>query len=343
MRLWYNLRHMSVLVTGATGHIGCNLVRALLAKGRRVRVLLHRSRLGIEGLDVETVHGDVLDLDSLVRAFDGAEVIYHLAGYISLLPSDRPVMEAVNIQGVRNVVEACLRTGVRRLVHFSSIHAIKDTPERVIDETCDLVDSPQAPAYDRSKAAGEREVFKGLDRGLDAITISPTGVIGPHDYRPSHFGQALLYMAQGKLPALIAGGFNWVDARDVVAGAITAEAQAPSGSKYLLSGHWVSVPEIAAITSELTGVPAPGFVCPPWLALCGAPFLGAFDRIRGRQPLYTAMSIKSLQYHRHISHEKASRELGYQPRPFRETLQDALSWFEQAGMLSSTAGRKEGR
>ncbi len=334
---------MSVLVTGATGHLGCNLVRALLAKNRKVRVLIHNTRLGIEGLDVETASGDVLDFDSLVKAFDSIEVVYHLAGYISLLPSDRPLMEAVNIQGVRNVVEACLRTGVRRLVHFSSVHAIKDVPNGTVDETCSLVDSPDAPPYDRSKAAGEREVLKGLEKGLNAVIISPTGVIGPHDYRPSHFGQALIYMAQGKLPALIAGGFNWVDARDVVEGAIGAEQKAPAGSKYLLAGHWVPIPEIAAMVAEITGVPAPGFTCPPWLGLCGAPLLSTFDRLRGRQPLYTAMSIKSLQHHRHVSHQKASRELGYQPRHFRKTLEDTLKWFEQAGMLNPAARRKESR
>ncbi len=327
---------MRIVVTGATGHVGCNLIRALLNEGHRVRALVHNTTLGIEGLDVETVHGDVLDFDSLVRAFDSAETVYHLAGYISLSPADRPLLEAVNVQGVRNVVEACRRSGVRRLVHFSSIHAIKDVPDQVVDESCDLVDSPQAPPYDRSKAAGEREVLKGIEKGLDAIIISPTGVIGPHDYRPSHFGQALLYMAQGKLPALLEGGFNWVDVRDVVAATIQAEKQAPRGTKYLLSGHWVPVAEIGAMVAEITGVPAPGFVCPTWLALCGAPFLGIFDRLRGRQPLYTAMSIKSLQYHHHVSHEKATRELGYQPRPFRETLADTLQWFREAGMLSYT-------
>lgn len=325
---------MSVLVTGATGHLGCNLVRALLAKGKRVRILVHKSRLGTEGLDVDTASGDVLDFGSLVRALDGIEVVYHLAGCISLLPGDRPLMEAVNIEGVKNVVNACLQSGVRRLVHFSSIHAIKDIPGGVVDETCSLVDSAHAPPYDRSKAAGEREVLKGLEKGLDAIIISPTGVIGPHDYRPSHFGQALLYMAQGRLPALIAGGFNWVDARDVVEGAMAAEERAPAGSKYLLSGHWASVPEIAATVAEITGIPAPAFTCPPWLAMCGAPFMCTFDRLRGRQPLYTAMSIKSLQYHRHVSHEKASRELGYHPRPFRQTLEDTLKWFQEASMLS---------
>lgn len=327
---------MRIAVTGATGHVGCNLVRALLNEGHKVRVLIHNTTLGIKGLDLELVHGDVLDLDSLVRAFDGAEVVYHLAGYISLSPADRPLLEAINVQGVRNVVEACRRSRVRRLVHFSSIHAIKDIPDHVVDESCELVDSSQASPYDRSKAAGEREVLKGMEKGLDAIIISPTGVIGPHDYRPSHFGQALLYMAQGKLPALVQGGFNWVDVRDVVAATIRAEQQAPSGTKYLLSGHWVSVAEIAAMVAEITGVPAPSFTCPTWLALCGAPLLSSFDRLRGRQPLYTTMSIKSLQYHRHVSHEKATRELGYQPRPFRETLADTLQWFREAGMLSHT-------
>ena len=325
---------MTVVVTGATGHVGANLVRALLAKGRPTRCLVHVNRQAIEGLDTEIIQGDVCDQERLCHAFNGAEVVYHLAANISLLMDDWPLLESVNIIGTRNVVEACLRCGVRRLVHFSSVHALVQEPMRTpVDESRPLVESRQCPPYDRSKAAAEREVQRGVELGLDAVIINPTAIIGPHDYQLSYFGEALLALARCKLPGLVTGGFDWVDVRDVVEGAMRAEEQAPTGAKYLLSGHWVSICDIANMVADFTGMPAPGFVCPLWLARLGTPVVTAFSSLKEKWPLYTSVSMRALRSNRNISHEKATRELGYQPRPFRETLIDTLQWFEENGQL----------
>jgi dihydroflavonol-4-reductase len=333
---------MTVVVTGATGHIGANLVRALIEKGRSPRCLVHVGTKPLDGLNIELVRGDTCDVESLCHAFQGADVVYHLAACISLSMADWPRIEAVNVGGTRNVIEACLRTGVRRLVHFSSIHALVQEPlETPVDENRSLADSEKCPPYDRSKAAAEKEIRRGIERGLDAIIINPTGVIGPYDYQPSFLGEAILSMAQNRLPAFVTGGFDWVDVRDVVAGAMSAEAIAPAGSTYLLSGHWVSMCDIAAIVAEITGVKNNKFVCPLWLARLGAPVIEGVSRVRGKRPLYTGVSLRALRSNRHISHDKATRELGYQPRPFRETLEDTLRWFEANGQLeglpSSTA------
>jgi dihydroflavonol-4-reductase len=332
---------MTVAVTGASGHVGANLVRALLDQGRTVRALIHRDRRGIEGLNVEVAQGDVLDRASLERAFDGAEVVYHCAARISLQWREGALVEACNVGGPRNVVEACLRCGVRRLVHFSSIHAYQQQPlDQPLDETRAQVVSARAngarpaPAYDRSKAAGEREVRQGIARGLDAVIVNPTAVIGPHDYRPSHLGQVLLALSRRQLPALMEGGYNWVDVRDVVEGALRAEQRAETGARYLLAGHWVSVRELAATVADLTGVPAPRLVCPTWLAAAAAPFAVAWGRMRGKRPLFTPLSVLALhESNRTISHARATQDLAYDPRPFRETIADTLDWFRSAGHL----------
>ena len=326
---------MTVVVTGATGHVGANLVRALLAKGRPMRCLVHVNRQAIEGLDTEIIQGDVCDQECLCHAFNGAEVVYHLAANISLLMDDWPLLESVNIIGTRNVVEACLRCGVRRLVHFSSVHALVQEPMGTpVDESRPLVESRQCPPYDRSKAAAEKEVQRGVELGLDAVIINPTAIVGPHDYQSSYFGEALLALARRQLPALVAGGFDWVDVRDVVDGAMRAEEQAPTGARYLLSGHWVSLCGLAAMVGEITGVSVPRFVSPLWLARLGAPIITAIGRLNGKHPLYTSVSLRALQSNRNISHTRATRELGYQPRPFRETLIDTLRWFEETGKLT---------
>jgi len=324
---------MTTVVTGASGHVGTNLVRALIDKNRPVRALVHEHNKSLEGLPVEIAFGDVLDFDSLCRAFQGAEVVYHLAARISISMDDWPLLEAVNVNGTRNVIQACISCGVRRLVYFSSIHAFEQEPLDVpIDESRPLAEYDSIP-YTRSKALACKEILSGIERRLDAIIISPTAIAGPNDYQLSHFGQVLLSLARGKLPALVTGGFDWVDVRDVVETAIRAEEQAPCGAHYLLSGHWVSLCEVASLVTDITGVPAPRLVLPLWLVRLTAPIITAFDRITGRRPLYTSAAIKILYSNRKISHDRATRDLDYQPRPFRETIIDTLRWFEETGQL----------
>jgi dihydroflavonol-4-reductase len=326
---------MSVLVTGASGHVGANLIRTLVEKGHSTRCMVHVNCRAIDGVNCERVEADVRDPDSLSRAFKGVDVVYHLAAVISLSMADWPKLEAINVLGTRNVVQACLNAGVKRLIHFSSIHALTQEPFDVpVDENRPLSEAHYYPPYDRSKAAAEKEVLAGIKDGLDAVIVNPTAVFGPHDYQPSYFGEALLTMARGKLPAMVRGGFDWVDVRDVVAGAMLAEEKGKTGSRYLLSGHWVSMCDIAAMMEKITGVSNSKFVCPLWLAHAGAPFIKVACQIRGERPLYTNVSLKALKSNHHISHERATRELGYRPRPFRETLEDTLRWFQENGQLA---------
>ncbi len=335
---------MTVVVTGAAGHLGGNLVRSLLAQGRRVRALdFTRDWRALAGLEVEIVEGDVRDPVALARAFAGADVVYHTAGRISLSRRDGPLLEAINVLGVRNVVRACLERGVRRLVHFSSIHALRQEPLHVpLDESRPLVRSRRCPPYDRSKAAGEREVRRGIQWGLDAVILNPTGMIGPYDHRPSFFGRVLLAMGQGQMPALVASGFDWVDVRDVAGAAIRAAERAPAGSQYLLSGHWLSMRDLAALVEEITGVQAPRFICPMWLARLGATCAGALGRRKAQDSLYNTVSLRALRGNRRISHERAARELGYHPRPLRETLVDTCRWFADNGLLASVPEAPQG-
>jgi dihydroflavonol-4-reductase len=325
---------MTALVTGAAGHLGNNLVRALLARGRKVRVLVHSESASLEGLDVERRRGDILDRPSLDTVFEGVEVVYHFAAMVSIVPSEGPRVTRTNTLGPRNVVDACLAHGVKRLVHASSVHAL--TPggsNGVTDESCAPNLDPEAPAYDRSKAAGEAEVRAGIERGLDAVIVNPTGVIGPHDYVPHLAGRALIDMYLGKLPMNVAGGFNWVDARDVAAGALAAEARGRTGERYLLSGHWAPMPDIAAIMERATGRRGPRLVAPLWLAKVGLPFIGAYAKLAGSQPLYTAPSLRALTEHRECDNAKARGELGFSPRPLERTIVDAFAFYAEAGLL----------
>jgi nucleoside-diphosphate-sugar epimerase len=325
---------MTVLVTGASGHLGNNVVRALSERGRKVRALVHASSASLDGLDVERVRGDVLDRGSLDGAFQGVEVAYHCAALVSISPSDGRRVLQTNVLGPRNVVDACLAHRVLRLVHVSSVHALaKPGPSGVTDESCGPSLDPKAPAYDRSKAAGEEEIRAGIRRGLDAVTVNPTGIIGPHDYAPRRAGRALITMYRGRLPMNIAGGFNWVDVRDVAAGALAAEARGRTGERYLLSGHWASMPEVAALMRACTGRAGPRLVAPLWLARLALPFLSAWAKLTGSEPLYTGPSLRALTEHRACSSAKAEAELGFASRPLAQTIADTFAFYGRAGLL----------
>jgi dihydroflavonol-4-reductase len=328
---------MTAVVTGASGHVGANLVRILLARGERVRAIAHRDRCALDGLDIEVVQADICDAESLLPVLRGADVVYHAAGYVSILLSDRDALETVNVCGTRNVVDACLRGGVRRLVHFSSIEAFSDRPpDALIDETCARADGPDAGPYARSKAAGEAAVREGMAGGLDAVIVNPTAIVGPHDYRVGPMSDAILRLANGSLPFLVEGGFNWVDVRDVAVGAIRAAEAAQPGAQYILAGHWVSLGDLAALLAEFTGTPAPRWTVPMALARVGAPFITAASHLTGRRALYTSASLRPLGGYRHVSHARATSDLDYRPRPFVETISDTIGWFAEGGVLTRT-------
>lgn len=333
---------MTVLVTGAAGHLGGNLVRALLARGERVRVLVRNSTRAIAGLDVERVSGDVRDPEAARRAVAGVEVVYHLAARISISGDPRGLVRATNVDGVRSIAEAALAAGVRRMVHCSSVHAFDlyrpDARGAVVDETWPRVpDEPPHFAYDRSKAAGERALREVMARGLEAVIVHPSGVIGPHDFEPSRMGRLFLQLYRRSLPSLVDGAFDFVDVRDVVAGMIAAAERGKAGENYLVTGHALHVREIAAAAQQVTGVAPPRIVAPIWAARLGVPFFGVAGKLLRMEPLYTHESLAVLNTRARFDRSKAERELGYTVRPFADSVRDIYAWFDAAGML----GRKK--
>ena len=319
---------MRVLVTGASGFVGLNLVRSLLAEGHAVRCLTRGPAPGLDGLAVERVTGDTTAPEGLPEAFAGIEVVFHLAALIQVGAVDEGPLFRTNVEGPRNVAAACLAAGVRRMVHCSSIHALYDHPLYApVDETRALALSDDCQPYARSKAEGELQVLEAVARGLDAVICNPTAVLGPHDLRPSHLGELLILLHQRRMPALIDAAYDWVDVRDVAGGLLAAAREGRRGERYLLSGHRASVQDLAALTERFTGVPAPRLVAPMALARLGAPFVAAWARLRGTRPLYSPQALEVLRGNGDISHAKASRELGYRPRPLEETIRDFFAWY----------------
>ena len=198
--------------------------------------------------------------------------------------------------------------------------------------------------YDYSKVNSETLVRENDCTSLSTRIIYPTAVFGPNDFNLSLFGQAIVKMAQGRLPVMVEGGYDWVDARDVAWGAIEAAEKAGDGARFIFSGHYLDVAEVAAVISGLTGVAAPRFTCPLWLARSFAPLMGTWARLLRETPIYTRDSLKTLSGNRNMSHEKAAKQLAYRPRPFRESMQDALTFYQAQNRIQVLlSGMRVGR
>jgi dihydroflavonol-4-reductase len=326
---------MKIAVTGAGGHVGGNCVRALMEKGHEVRALLHRDAAAVEPLDVEKADIELEDYDSLVKAFSGADQVYHAAAFISLSGKrDQAILERVNVEGTRNVVRACKACGVQRLVYFSSIHALSAYPlDKPVDESREPSFDSRNLAYDRSKARGEEIVREALNDGLDSVIVNPTAIMGPNDFKPSRQGQLLLDLYHRRMPALIDAGYDWVDVRDVAAGAIAAAERGRSGERYILGGERLMLIDLARMIQDLPGANPPTWVLPLWVAYLGLPFAAIKSWFTGRPAALTTDSLHVVTTHKQISHDKAVHELGYKPRPIARTIEDTFDWFDGQNLL----------
>lgn len=329
---------MIISVTGANGHVGINLCDTLIRQGHTVRALSHNHDSGLKRISVEIIKGDLLNKDSLRNLIPGSDVVFHLAAKISITGDKDGSVEQINVQGTKNAAEIAMESGVKRFVHFSSIHAFHHGPtDQLLDENQPLV-GPEAFSYDRSKADGERIIVEAAKNGLNAVILSPTSIIGPMDFEPSLMGKALLQIYHHQIPSLVPGGYNWVDVRDVVRAAISAINKGASGGKYILAGHYHKLTEVAQLIQKHTGIKTTRIVSPFWLAKAGLPFITAYSKITGVEPLYTSESLKILKKsNKNISHSKASLELDFNPRSLDETIRDSFEWFRENGFIRSTS------
>lgn len=322
-----------IVVTGATGHIGNVLIRELLAGGQEsIRAVIppFEDASPIADLNIDVAMADVRDYDSLLLALKGAEYVYHLAGIVFIGSGRSKLLHEVNVKGTKNVVKACIDLSVKRLVYASSIHAFVEPPAGTpIIETKVFDAASVVGEYAKSKAAATIEVLKGIEQGLDAVIVHPTGVIGPYQYRLTHTGQLIADFTNGKLFAYVDGAYDFVDVRDVAKGLILACEKGQRGENYVLSGQRISVKEILDILEEETGIKAPKTKIPLRLAKLLCPLAEMYYSLTKQKPLLTAYSIHTLSSNSLTSHDKASRELGYTARPVRESIVDTVRWLGQ--------------
>ena len=329
------------LVTGATGHIGNTLVRALRARELPVRAMIlpNEDRTPLENLDVEVVEGNVLHPQELRQAMQSVDTVYHLAAMVSILPGQNEMMRRVNVEGTRNVIAAAQAAGVRRLVYTSSIHAILRAPHGTpIDES--LPFDPQNPAgeYDRTKAQASLAVLQAAQVGLDAVIVCPTGVVGPGDYRWSEMGHLIFSWMKRGLHVIVDGHFDFVDVRDVAEGHILAAQHGLRGQTYILGGENITLDSMLRIVQEAAGIRSPRVKIPFSLAMAAAQVTPWYYRLTHTRPRFTPYSLETVQSNSEINSQRARRELGFAPRSLRDSLADTVQWWRQnAARLRSLA------
>lgn len=327
---------MKVLVLGATGQLGSNLVRALLAKGHQVRALVRPASKAqtLQELPLERVNGDLNNAESLVRACDGVQVVYHAAGYYptETLPAKTAVTLALG--ETRKVLDAVRRTSVERLVFASALTTIGfPPPGRLADEECAFMPLFPENPYLMAKAAMEDEILKAARDGVPAVVVNPTAFFGPYDSKPSS-GTQILMVARRQMPAYIDGPINVIDVRDVAEGMIRAAERGRNGERYIL-GNWnTTQKQLNALIARVAGVMAPLVPVPFALARYGSA-VGewVFKTVFRRPPPVPAFFVEALRHMQQYDCSKAIRELDYPRNPVEDAIRDALNWFRANSYL----------
>lgn len=339
------------LVTGASGHVGANLVRKLLADGVDVRVFVHprHNNRGVDGLPVERVEGDLRDADAVRRAVEGCVRVYHTGAKVSVTsptPAQTRELWDINVMGTQHVMKSALRAGVARVVltsSFSTVGFHADDPTRPCSEDVPFYPFVDWMPYSRTKVLAEVETFKAIADGLDAVIAISTGVCGPYDYMPSRTGNALLSFARGKFRAYIPGGYDAVTVDDLARGHVLAMERGRTGQRYTISTRYVTMDEMLDQFAAVTGKPRKALSLSPRLMSTVARALsGAMTTFFPEVPQHlTPGAVLVLSMQRRADITKARTELGYEPGEIEPAVHAWHEFFAREGMISGP-GRLRG-
>ena len=320
------------VITGATGHIGYALLKRLEARGARVRILIRKDTPVFDGIECEKVYGDVTDPDSLIPAFEGADVVFHLAGIIDINVGHEDLLWKVNFEGTKNVVRAVQKCGVRRLVYASSVDVFVPLPDNRIMRETDTFDVTELDGtYARTKAAATNLILHTVrTENLDAVIVFPGACIGPYDFKVSNIGEMVRKSMHGSFPASITfGAYNFVDVRDVADGMIAAAEKGRRGEGYILCGEQITTHGFIKTVAEVCGKKAPRIRVGKGIGRGAAPITEVYYKISHETPLFTRYSIRKILSNCNFSIDKARKELGYDPMSIRQSLKDMVDWIRE--------------
>jgi len=321
------------IVTGAAGHLGGAVTKALSDRGKTVCALCLPGEKHLPpGEHVKIFSGDVCDTGSIEEIFrscaDKSVTVIHCAGIVSIASKFDQKVYDVNVTGTKNIVSLCEKYKIKKLIYISSVHAIPELPDTgTITEVAGFSPDDVVGSYAKTKAEASQYVLDYAKRGNDASIIHPAGIVGPGDFGGGHTTQLIIDFYKGGLISGIDGGYDFVDVRDVADGIASCCENGRSGECYILSGQYLKVYELLDMLHEITGKKKVKSVLPLWFARLTAPLSEAYYKILRQPPLFTAYSIYTLNTNANFSSEKAVKELGYTTRPMEQTLADTVKWL----------------
>lgn len=326
---------MKALITGGTGFLGANLVDGLTSAGHTAAILRRRSsRLdALDGLTYEDRFGDILDFHSLAPAMEDCDWVFHVAAVSDYWRQGRDWLYRVNVEGTKNVLQAAMETGVKRLVYTSSVAALGIPADgQAADEHHTFNISPRRFPYGHSKHLAEQEVQKAVQREMEAVIVNPAIIIGARDLNRIS-GSIVIEVARGLLRFYLPGGGNYVAVEDVVAGHIAAIEKGRPGERYILGGENLLHRQVIDTIVEVTGGPRPLFSFPRWAIEPTALVVSAARRVLGNRVPVNADQVRMSGIKMYFRPDKAIRELGLPQTPFRVAVERAYRWFRDNGYL----------
>ena len=326
------------LLTGAAGHLGRTVVEELLRRGKKLRVLLLPGEKNIPSGDFEICYGDVRSKESLRPFFSNPNnddmTVIHAAGIVSIASKHSQHVYDTNVMGTQNIVALCEEHGVEHLLYISSVHAIPIAEDgRTITEVDEFDPSKTHGLYAQTKAEATNAVLEAGRRGLRVNVLHPSGLIGPNDYGRGHMTAMVIDYLRGRLTAIIKGGYDFADVRDVASGILSCCKKGRPGECYILSNRFVSVRELVDLLHEITGLKMIRRTLPLWFVRMTAPLAELYYKIRKSPPLFTPYSIEVLTSNANFSNEKAIRELDYKTRDIKSSLRDTVEWLTANGRI----------
>jgi dihydroflavonol-4-reductase len=329
------------LVTGASGFLGSHVARQLVERGERVRVLLRATSRTerLEGLAVERVCGDLRDPESLERALTGVRTVYHVAADYRLWARDPREIYESNVRGTRNLLQAARRAEVERFVYTSTVGTVAVPRDGVMpDESMVTSIAEMIGAYKRSKWIAEQEARKAAASGLPIVIVNPTTPVGPGDAKPTPTGRIIVDFLNGRMPAYVDTGLNFVPVEDAAAGHLLAAERGRVGERYILGGENLTLKQALETLSQVSGRPAPRVRVPHILALAAGYADTALSRLIGREPQIPLEGVRMARHSMFVSTEKAKAELGFSAGPLAAAFERAVRWYESEGYVRVAHG-----
>lgn len=322
------------IVTGATGYLGYVLVHHLVEQGYAPIKILIRSKKAFERfshLPVTASYGDITDIDFLNKEITEKSVVFHLAGMIDISFSKRKQLYKVNVDGTKNIVEACIMNNVEKLIYCSSVAAIIPTKKGTsIKEPNTFNPKKVSGHYAKTKAITSEYILNKSKNGpLNACVVYPSAIIGPHDHHISNLGEVVLGYMNNKFPAYTSGMYNFVDVRDVADGLIKAYEKGKKGEDYILTGETIDLKEMFVILNEILKREKLPFKVPLWFLKGVSPLISLYYTLRRKKPIFTWTSLKILNQNSVFDNSKAVNELGFEPMTTKESFSDMILWFNE--------------